>query len=199
MSGKRHKGDLEYRLSQYLDGQLPADDAEAMEKRLHEDPALREELRRYRRLESHLSRMRAELAGDDCRRQRASIMAAVERQALLVGPPRRAWRLRGGLWGGLAAAAVALIAATVALLVLERGPTPLPSDVRVTVRPAAPEVANGGEVIVLSRHLDVTELPLALEAEQGSGADLPSGTVVVSVGPPPRGAARPAGLYPIDL
>lgn len=111
----------EYLLSQHLDGQLDDRQAGELARRLAEDSQLRQALALYTALADHLRPADREApAGIDYDSQRAAIMAAIERKALLEGLPRRRLVFRP-VFRALAAAAVLLVLASVGVLVFRHG------------------------------------------------------------------------------
>jgi anti-sigma factor RsiW len=178
---------LEFRLCQYLDGQLGRREQAALEKRLAADPALRDELKRYAALNGQLGALRENAgAGPEVNYdlQRAEIVAAVERK-LLLARRRRPLVLRP-VFGALAAAVVLLVSVGV-LVLLQTGPgTPVEPPVRVIVLPVAPPSGGAGEVLVRVEPDEPEQIPSA-PGEEAAPQDVPDGTVVVSIG---AGTAR---------
>ena len=128
---------LDLLLCRYLDGDLSRREQAKLEARLADEPALREELRLYASLDGHLPDLAGEApAGVDYVRQRADIMAAVEREALLAAAPRRLL-FRPAALGALAAAAAVLMIVSAGLLYLLATP-----GARPTVY--VPQAAGGG-------------------------------------------------------
>jgi len=203
MSEKPEK--VEWELSQYLDGQLSSRQAAALEKRLAQDPQLRQELQRYVALEEHLSAMgREELAGIDYESQRSQIMAALERKGLLAARPRRVLIFRP-VFGVLAAAAAVAIVATVALVLFGTKPPTQAPIAKAPLGPApmvavagmlAPPAQRETKVSVQYPQMVREELP---PAQEEAPADIPPGTVAVSFGRP--GAMPPVtgGELPVFL
>jgi anti-sigma factor RsiW len=129
--------DMEYKLSQLLDGQLGPDESNALLKRIDEDPALREQFRLYQSLEEGLSRQGAQMPAVDWELQREAIHSVLEREALLK-MSRFAWPVRAIRWSAAVAAVAAII--TLAGLLSGRLPNvgaPASSDLSVAYdRPA---------------------------------------------------------------
>jgi len=181
--------DLEFRLSCYLDGQLPRRERLALEKRLRQDEALREELRRYAALEASLAELSAgEVGGVDYDRQRAEILAAVERKALLA-PPRRPPILLRPAFRVLTAAASILLAVSAGVLLYQfLPPAETTPTVIVEIPPLAPR-PSGPVQVTVEISAPEEEVPLASEPE--SLDETPAGTILVCVSPQ---APRPARL-----
>lgn len=177
---KPRDDDLELQLCRYLDGQLPRRERLALEKRLDEDQALREELRRYAALDACLQEIAGgEVDGVDYDLQRAGIIAAVERKTLLAPPRRRPVMLRPTFLV-LTAAASILLVFSVAMLVL-RPPRPVDGTplVLVEIPPVAPRPSGPVDVSVEISAPELDEMPLAPEPESLDA--MPAGTIVVSV------------------
>ena len=173
--------DLEYRLCQYLDGQLSRRERLAFEKRLQANEALRDTLGEYAALDRHLAELAdTEIEGVDYDLQRAEIVAAVERKALLA-PRRRRLIFRRPLLSALAAAASILIVASAALILFGPAPPPGPPLVQVELTPAAPAPVGAPEIVMHMKPPSFDELPLS--ADVSPLLDAPRGTVVVSVSP----------------
>lgn len=191
--------EVDRRLCEYLDGQLSAHERVQLERRLEHDEALRRELARYGDLDELLAGLaRDPVEGVDYDVQRAEIVAAVERQALLGA---RRLVLRPVFLGTMAAAALVLIAVTAAIVLLRpRGPleparpgVPMASAVRVELLPAAASPAGTAEVFVRLSAMEPSDWPLA-PADEARSATPPAETVVISVG-----SERTAGLdWPAD-
>jgi len=202
MAEERDK--LEQLLCGRLDGELSAEQAAELERRLKQDPALREELRRYAALQGHLAELgRQELRDVDYDAQLAEIMSAVERRALLRRAVVRRPLVLRPVFGIVAAAAAVLIVATVGVLnyhpagpqgkppgdVAQTPATPQPS-VAVTVLPIAPVGAESGKISVEYPPVDVMSLPVAIASDTVAPLSPPPGTVAVSVGPIGRTSPR---------
>ncbi len=173
--------DLEYRLCQYLDGQLSRRERLAFEKRLQANEALRDTLGEYAALDRHLAELAdTEIEGVDYDLQRAGIVAAVERKALLA-PRRRRLIFRRPLLSALAAAASILIVASAALILFGPATPPGPPLVQVELTPAAPAPVGAPEIVMHMKPPSFDELPLP--ADVSPLLDAPRGTVVVSVSP----------------
>jgi len=177
MNDRNDKTDPEFLLSRYLDGDLDAAERAELELRLKADAALKDELRLYTALNEQLEAAdQADLGEIDFDAQRAEIIARLERKVLLEGPPRRRSVVRLGR-GVLAAAAVLLIAASVAVRIFWPSAPPAGSP-EVTVRPVRPlQVAMAGAAMVsagpVRPHAGETMPP---------GAAPATGVVMVSVG-----------------
>ena len=184
--GQPDETDLEFLLSEYVSGTLPRARRAELERRIAEDPALREELRRYAVLERHLEDLGTEAleeVDDDV--QRADVMQALERKVLLEGPPRHPFVVRRILFP-LAAAAAVLIFASLGWVVLRDRPVTSQEEVAVTVLRAAP-LASGSLVWeVRYQRLDWQQFHLGPPASGGPVSKLPPGTVMVSIGRSPQ-------------
>jgi len=183
-------------LTEYLDGQLSRRQALDLERRLAEDPALREELRRYAALEGQLSALgAAEPAGVDYDAQRQDILYALERKALLERrPPVRIIRFWPGVFAAAAAAAVFLVGRVLTPPGFPPAPRPF---VAALVLPIGPPVR--GTAVVRAECVPVSWDNLILapgEAPEEVPAT-PPGTVVVSIGPEEESPAADMDfLYP---
>lgn len=196
MSGQDDRENTEYLLSQYLDEQLtPREEADLREK-LSEDGDLREELRRYSVLDEQLRSLGGvEVEGIDYDAQRAGVVSSVERSVLLKARPRRRLILRPA-FGVLAAAAMVLIAISVGVLMFRSPPPPPP--VQIIAMKWLPESAPSAgpvEVSMELKRLDVGQLAM-VPSEAAPASSLPSGTVLVSIGPRRRIAPT---LFPTEM
>ncbi len=173
-----HQDDVEFALCEYLDGALSGREARRLQRRLAEDPDLADELKRYAALDEALASVAgAGPDGVDYDLQRAEVIAAIERRALLQPPRRRVLR---PVFGALAAAAALLIGVMAWVVIVGRQTPPGPGEpVRVTLLSASPAVEGEGEVSVQITRPPVESLPLAPLAPRGG---MPGGTIVVSVG-----------------
>jgi anti-sigma factor RsiW len=187
----------EFRLCQYLDGQLGRKERRQFEQQLQADPALREELELYASLEGMLGGLAlGEPEGMDVNydQQRAQIVAAAEKRALLA-PARHAPFFLRPTFAVLAAAAVVLllVAGSFLLSPATVGPTKPPAAaVAVTVQllSAEPSRQGQGTVSVQFEPLGQEEMPP--ESQATALPATPAGTVVVSVGPAPAPASESA-------
>jgi len=193
--------DIEFLLSEYLDGQLGGRAKAELERRLDADANLREELRRLGSLEGHLGEMgKQDIEGVDYDAHLEDIISAVTRKALLHAPPRR--RVLRPVFRVAAVAAGLFVAASVAWLFLRPGPAdgePM-ADMRILPAAAAPE--GPAEVLVTLRGLEIEEVPLDPRPEGADGEvpdAVPPGTVFVSVGPPPVEPSAAPIMYPFEL
>lgn len=155
--------DIEFRLSQLLDGQLDPQQEQALRGQLAEDPALAEDFRQYEALEGHLAALAERMPAIDWAVQRESIAAELEREALL-GQPQRQWRsVVTRAVAGLSALAACLVIAGGLYLWLRSPATPggdvqvalvtpvgsdLPAELRSSVVAPARPVLNGASVKV---------------------------------------------------
>jgi anti-sigma factor RsiW len=185
---ERHQ-EPEARLCDYLDGHLPRSERRRLEKQLEDDEPLREELRKYAALDGLLGGLgRREVEGVDYDRQRAEIVAAAERRALLSQKPRRRVLAFRPLPVGLAAAASLLLVVGVAFLLLggPEGPANTEPEVQTTASAVSVQVVPVSMAAASPRA--VVEMRLAQPAGQTTPATrdarpaVPSGTVVVSSG-----------------
>lgn len=194
---------LEFELSQYLDGQLSRGRARRLERRIEQDPALREQLRKYAALEGRLSALgKGTLAGADYDGQREEVVRLLERRRLLEARPRRPVFLRPvflSFSGGLAAVAAALMVG-LWLWVFTKHPTAAPVQTEVSVVMHRARAPRNGQAELTVRRLDPRDihLPSAGLPEPASLEDMPPGTVMVSVSPAPREQAA-MGLFPFSV
>lgn len=175
--------DVEYRLWAYSRGELDAAGTAEVRRLLQQDGRLREELRRCAVLDERLEALgRKSLEGIDYDDQRAAITALLERRSLLAGrKPRRRPVLRI-IYRALAAAAVVAAGVSAALLILGPEPTgPVGPAEGVVVVELPRQEAAAAEVTVEFRQPGWHEVRLS-EDEPPGEKDIPSGTVIVSVG-----------------
>ena len=187
------KDNLEFELSQYLDGELSGRRARKLERRIAEDPALQKELKKYAALEGQLSALGSSpLAGADYDSQRAEVLRMLERRRLLERPRPRPVFFRpvfAAVSGGLAVAAAIIIG--IALWPSPVGPVPPAPVHEVQVAVVAPAVPEHGQVQVAMARLDAAdyrlpEVAVGVETQEtASEAEPPPGTVLVSVSPSP--------------
>lgn len=187
--------DWEFLLSQYLDGQLSDRQAAELARRLEKDSRLREELTRYSRLNGELRVVDLEELDEiDYDDQRAGIMAAVERKALLEGLPRRRLVFRP-VFRVLAAAAVLLMLASAGLLVFRHGgPAAAVPQVKVAVLGQITPAADSQLIVRLKRLVAPEPAPV----RRPQAGAMPAGTVMVSIGGASLASAMPAGMFGID-
>jgi anti-sigma factor RsiW len=132
---KMTRDELEYAISQYLDGTLPPLERAALDDRLASDPEARAILGEYRRLDVSLKNLPAPILAWD--RVADQIRQAVAREEA----PIRHYSLRPMRWiSGLAIAASVLLAISLALHFAQ--PPPKPAGIATISGPAA-EVAAG--------------------------------------------------------
>jgi len=143
---KPDPNNLEFKLSQLLDGDLSPDEEAALLARLRDDDELSRTCAGYRRLDEMLGDLAAapELADVDYDAQRADIMATLARRALLAKPQRRVlpW-----MFGSVAAAAAVAVLALGATLFFKTSVITVdsPTDGLVIVpvdKPADPLIAS---------------------------------------------------------
>jgi len=188
---KRQNDDPELQLCEYLDGQLSHRHRRRIEKQLDQDEALRDQLRQYAALDGLFGQLAdQDVDGFDFARQRAEIVAAAERKALLGRASRRPVYLRP-VFAGLAAAASLLMLVGVVVLLNRPGAVPVQvpaSAVSVRIVPAA--MRAGGKPVVY-----MTMSPPAEQEPQPEPTGVakvfgPPGTVAVSAGT--HGRVEPA-------
>ncbi len=203
MNDDINNDDIEYRLSQLLDGTLPPEQRAELEQRLAEDDALRRQLEEYRRLQTHLDGLTdLEPLAVDYPQQRREIMGAIERRALLAprGSRLRRWS-RAAMLPASAAAAAVLIAAMVYFYGFPEPPGAAPGEPMVSARlvPFEGADAHGGEMKVKVARLGFEETPLAGPKERRP-SPVPPGTVLVSFGAeqPPR-AQYVSSPVPVEM
>ena len=197
------RDNLEFLISQYVDGQLSARQARKFEQRLAADADLREQARLYGALEQGLRDLGAELPETDYSQQRAEIMGALERKLLLSAAPRRVFR---PVFGVLAAAAALAVAVSVAAWIF-RGPGPGPGgspnrgaegpSVQVTLQAQPGKGGQAKTVEVVFYSIEGQEIPPAPSysiPEEGT----PSGTILVSVGPDPEAPDEESLFYLLE-
>lgn len=212
MDEPNDKKNLEYLLSEYLDGQLTGRDKAKLERQLAEDTDLRAELRCYTALNEHLQAADAqELEQIDYNAQRAEIIAAVERKVLLEGPPRRRVRpavsIFARIWpvgsrrrlmlrrvaAPLAVAAVLLIGVSVGVLLFRpAGPRAQIGEVAVSVLPDTLVAMGPAELTVKLKRLDAD----VWDQELPKPTAIPARIVMVSIGQ--RREISPS-LFPVEL
>ncbi len=196
MSGQDDRKNTEYLLSQYLDEQLtPREEAELREK-LSEDGDLREELRRYSALDEQLRSLgEVEVDGIDYDAQRTGVVSSIERSVLLKARPRRRLILRPA-FGAMAAAAMVLIAVSIGVLMFPAAPPPPPvQTITMEWLPEGAPSAGPAEMSMELKRLDAGQLAM-VPFEAAPASSLPSGTVLVSIGP--RRRIAPA-LFPAEM
>lgn len=204
------KDNLEYLISQYMDGQLTVRQEQGLRRRLEQDPALAEQWRQYQALDAQVSSVRAAaLDAVDYAAQRSSIMGRLERKVLLEGPKRRVLVLRPAFWGAMAAAAAVVLGVSVGWRWLQPAPVgsnapPLaarnaPLSV-AQMRVVAPEALAKGEAVVKVSLPRLDDQAVGPRPRLHSPGRLPSGTVMVSIMPPmPSPDDRPAAMEPASF
>jgi anti-sigma factor RsiW len=172
----------ELRLCEYLDGQLSHRQRRRLEKQLDQDEHLRDQLRQYAALDGLFGQLAdQDVEGFDFGRQRAEIVAAAERKALLGRRSHRPVYFQP-VFARLAVAASLLLLVGVSVMLLSRPgnvPAPVPA-VSVRILPAAGDI--GGKTVVY-----MTMSPLAGQESPPRPTAVakmfaPPGTVVVSTG-----------------
>jgi anti-sigma factor RsiW len=204
---KNEKDNLEFLLSQYLDGQLDPQDMERLEDRLGSDQELRREFQRYAKLDEIMGELRSppELGAVDFVAQRQEIMAALERKALLAGRPRfNVIRMTFAGVGALAAAAVIVVGAWLIFRTPTGGISSPVARVEI-VKPVSsvhgqavaslvgpgPQNLNQAQVAVDYEQVPDNEFPLAAAEHTTEAWSAPTGTVLM-VGVSPRQPEQPA-------
>ncbi len=177
--------ELEFLLSQYIDGQLDEPRQKDLQRRLQTDDALSEQLRRYERLDALLGQTNpAGLAEADFHIQRSQIRSQLERDALLGHHRHRV--LRPVMYAVTSIAAAIVVA--VSAWVLTRSDAPVDptgsGPGRAIVHLAGPEgqLAHAGVPLVALAGTPADESGPAVAPR----ASLPRGTIVVNVAPHPR-------------
>ncbi len=172
---------LEYQLSQHLDGQLDAEVRAKLQKRLAEDPELSRQWQRYTELDCQLDALSGEpLPEIDFDEQRERIVAAVERKALLEGYPKRRWVI-GTRSMAVAAAAMLLMGVAIGLWSLWPGKVISPQQqVAVAVLSEAPAGLAAGQLEVHMPRLAHGEY-VTQRFRPEALARMPVGTVMVSM------------------
>jgi len=195
MSKDRDK--LEFKLTQYLDGELSRREAVALEGQLEADESLREELGHYAALQGQLAAMATEQLGDvDYDAQRSDIMSALERKALLGERSRRPLVLRPWFAPVAAVAAAAVIMVSF-WMIRSVGPA-RDSLVAVAILPATSPIA-GAAMVSVEYPAAEGPTPLALPEDFRTPSALPPGTVMVSAGTVAADADDPTVDFPMWL
>lgn len=191
------KDNLEFQLSQYLDGQLSYGEAEAFLARLREHPELQAEMERYTRLDSLLGDLKQDgLPPVNFDLQRQEIMGHLERRVLLQ--PRTGVRYIRVAFAGAMAAAAALLITAAAMFFQPSGRVSVPiADVPVVtvnaIAMAKPEAVAQVQVTVIGSsapsgalqveypRLQDTDFRLS-PADAGEGSEIshnPPGTILM--------------------
>ena len=204
----QEKNNIEFFLSQYLDGQLTPRQEQDLLGRLETDRDLAEQLRQYRALEEALPSVAAEaLAGVDYAAQRSSIMDRLERKSLLQVPQRRVLVLRPRFWGAMAAAAAILLGVSFGWRWLDKGqvqgPVALPDQV-VAVKVLPTEPVTLGEAVVKVSLPQLSEADIVPPVHVHAAGHGRSRMVMVSITPPPepqvdRSSAEPANFMRFEF
>ena len=189
--------DLDLLLCRYLDGQLGRRERRRFEQRLEGDEALRDELRRYGALDGLLGELgRGDVEGVDYDLQRAEIITAIEKRALLTPARRRTLVLRPRFLVTAAAASL-LLAVSAGLVVLSLGWGAGETPIAMMVMPGgAPTERGVQEISVQTAPLELDELPIDVQASPRRTT--PAGTILVSFGSPSARlpeAAEPMIVY----
>jgi len=199
--------EIEFEMSQLLDGELSPEREAALRRRLGEDPALAEEYRLYKALDGTLSPPGEPLDEVDWDFQRESIRGVLEREALLTAS--------GSFWPGrvvrwavtvtAAAAAIAILALAVQQwlptspetpVVITPPETPTPPDQSPLVVAYAPPKAPPTGSRLTVTYSEPTTAELALAALGGRGilarSPMPARTILISTGRSGSGAGGSA-------
>jgi len=166
---------LQFQISQYLDGHLVEADRLALESRLKTDPEARRVLEEYRRINTLLDAAlpMPEMDWDKLtHRISAAVGQGVPAELVAVEAQSQTW---AWYWRPVALAAVVLIVAAISLVVLRRGNEDRPG------RSVAVRLAPVVQIAVLT-------------PDQPAGA----GTVDIEISKAP-GIASASGVYPPDL
>ncbi len=182
MNEPKRQDDRELQLCEYLDGQLGRRQRRQMEQQLEQDDELREQLRQYASLDGLLGQLgEREVEGFDFDQQRAEIVAAAERKALLGQKNRRRVFIFRPLPASLAAAASVLIVVGLAYLFWNQPNTvvsnnsPAPEVSVRMVHPVEPAAAASTGTVMMRLARPSGQSAPAAKASQG-------GTVTVSAG-----------------
>lgn len=171
--------DLEFQISQYLDGQLSDRQASELEKRIQSDERLGRLMEQYAAVASHVSGTPLDESEFDFVEQKAEIMQAVERKMLLGTQKRRRIVFRPFAKMAAAAAAVVIVSA-VAYYTFRSTPQP-GETIKVALMRSEPlptgRIAMDMELVPMSWE----EIDLAPEGDV-LPPKIPAGTVIVSVG-----------------
>jgi anti-sigma factor RsiW len=106
---------MEFQLSQLLDGQLDDQQAQALRRQMAQDPALARQFRQLQALEAKLAELAGLTPSVDWELQRESIHSKLERHTLLA-PGQNALLVRLLRWSAATAAAAAVLAGLVLTL-----------------------------------------------------------------------------------
>ncbi len=172
--------DLEFQISQYLDGQLGDRQAAELEKRIQGDERLGRLMEQYAAVVSHVSGTPLDESKFDFDEQKAGIMRAVERKMLLGGQKRRRMIVLRPFVRMAAAAAAVMIVSVVAYHIFKSAPPPV-EVVEVAVVRSEPLPTGEIAMDMKLMPMEWDEVDLASEDEMLS-PKIPAGTVVVSFG-----------------
>ncbi len=174
----KHK-DVEYKLSELVDGNLPEVEAEQLHGKLASDPELTEELRLYRAVDDVLAGEGEEMPEIDWGFQRESIRGVLEREALLR-PAGPTWPGRLVRWTATAAGVMAAAAAIVLVAVNVLSPTlpENPPEVEVALLPPA-DPAGPESLTVSVIEPDADQQP-SVEVSYAVSGDIPPSSIDVA-------------------
>ena len=180
---------LEFELTQYLDGELSGAKKRRLEARLDKDESLRREIARYGALEGKLAELASvDIAPQWTQFQREQIITSLERRSLLSPRPRRRLVFRPAFLSALGAAA-AVVMAVVMFWPVSTGSRQIASEEapesEIVISTIAPTVEPGEvENIMTFRRLNFGELHFSMPSSPLAREDtsMPPGTIVISVG-----------------
>ncbi len=200
--------DDEFDLTELTDGDLPADQAETLRRRLEADPEMADELRRYESLDEVLGEIADEPTPEvDWDLQRQTIRAAMEREALLR-PMRPVWPGRLFRLGvGVSAAAAVVMAviglgwltpttATESRLDVAWSAPVAPAGGSLIVATVVPVMSSGADVVVACSEPTIEAIAAAATLSALTPAE-PTGVIVIASGAP-AGQASAGGGYLFD-
>jgi anti-sigma factor RsiW len=208
---QHERDNLEFELSQYLDGELSGRRARRMERRLEEEPALREDLKKYAALGEQLDALaRTDVPGMDYDWQRSEVVRMLERKRLLDARPRRTIFFRPVFWGagGALAVAASVVVGIMAWMSSPAGPAKAPGlpAPEISVALVMPAAAAQSQVQAKLRKLDENDYRLAGPPAEEQGMEIatrmkpPPGTVMVSVNSQHRAKASAGSfLFPAEF
>ncbi len=161
--------DFEFLITQYLDGELAEQERAALEQRLAQDPAAREMLESYRKLDAAMKR-NAAVPAVRWDAFANHISSALDR----LGEPVQSYRIFSARWAAVAVAALALIAFGTFMIHQHQA---APTNIAV-IPQTSPEQVATVDVMTSQTHGAATN-PVA----------------DVTIGPPAQNAVRAAAFY----